>query len=103
MVMRMGALLPLQTSLMNGWSCSTFCYHSLKVLVLKRWLSSTYNGLFPHLTATYPEWFPADQATLELWTWAALHVWGRAFDVDAQDLANPERRTWGTCPRFFLK
>eukprot|EP00039_Didymoeca_costata_P019169 m.336496 g.336496 ORF g.336496 m.336496 type:complete len:479 (-) comp17869_c0_seq1:95-1531(-) len=68
-----------------------------EVQTLQNYLSDHYDATFPYLIKTYPQYFNKN-FTLELLTWASLHVWGRAFDASAQDPKRPRRRTWGMIP-----
>lgn len=65
---------------------------------LQEYLSNTYDSIFPYLHKKYPKQYPAGKATLEMLTWAALNVWGRAFDSSAQDPVKKDRRTWAMIP-----
>ena len=52
------------------------------IAVVQRDVRTAFDAMVPHLIRTYPELFSADTNTLESFTWSALTVWGRAFDLD---------------------
>ena len=53
------------------------------VAVVRRDVRTAFGALVPHLIRTYPELgFSTDTNTLDSFTWSALTVWGRAFDLD---------------------
>lgn len=52
---------------------------------LQRDIESVYNQLFPYLCNVYPEMFDRGTHTLELFTWASLTMWARAFTVDGTE------------------
>lgn len=54
-----------------------------------------YDALFPRLSETYPAMFPREVHSLDSFTWAALTVWSRAFDLGAWESTVP---MWGMVP-----
>lgn len=60
-----------------------------------RLLLHRYDALLPRLSETYPAMFPREVHSLDSFTWAALTVWSRAFDLGAWESTVP---MWGMVP-----
>jgi len=48
-------------------------------------LAKIYERIYPHLFEEYPHMFTEDENTFESFTWAALTLWGRAFNVVSEN------------------
>lgn len=63
-------------------------------------LEKMYNKYMPYLADKYPEYFNSTELDLDAFKWAALHMYGRAFD--ATHVSRKHIRTWAMIPYIDL-
>jgi len=61
-------------------------------------LRTTYDAVYPHLMASYPDLWNSSAHTYQSFINAAINVWGRGFDANAQDDTDLHRRIWILVP-----